>query len=72
MFNIWLNPALNLTMFRGTGPKVQLFEGRLALTRGFILIRVFFSFVKKMKNFSQIIFSIPFRASNHQVLDRKN
>ena len=61
---------LNLTIFRGTRPKVQLFEGRLALTRGYILIRVFFSFVQK--HFSRIIFSIPFRAPNHQVVDRRN
>ena len=43
---------------------VQLFEGRLALNPGF-------SFLCS-KVFSRIIFSVIFRASNHQLVDKKN
>ena len=42
----------------------QLFEGLLALNPGF-------SFLCS-KAFSRIIFSVIFRASNHQLVDKKN
>ena len=48
----------------------QLFEGRLALTQGEILTWVSFSFAQKP--IFPIIFSILFRASNHQILGKKN
>ena len=50
----------------GAGPilRAHLFEGRLALDPGF-------SFLCS-KAFSRIIFSVIFRASNHQLVDKKN
>ena len=44
--------------------RAQLFEGRLALNPGF-------SFLCS-KAFSRIIFSVIFRAFNHQLVDKKN
>ena len=44
--------------------RVQLFEGRLALNPGF--------FFCCSKAFSQIIFSVIFRASNRQLVHKKN
>ena len=45
-------------------PRAQLFEGRLALNPGF--------FFWRSKAFSRVIFSVVFRASNHQLVDKKN
>ena len=45
-------------------PGAQLFEGRLALNPGFILLC--------SKAFSWIIFSVTFNASNNQVVLKKN
>ena len=45
-------------------PWAQLFEGRLALNPGF--------FFSCSKPFSRIIFSVIFRASNHQLVDKNN
>ena len=42
----------------------QLFESRLALNPGFFFLC--------SKAFSRIIFSAIFRASNHQLVDKKN
>ena len=42
----------------------QLFEGQLAINPGFSFLR--------WKAFSWIIFSFIFRASNHQLVDKKN
>ena len=42
----------------------QLFEGRLALNPGFFFLC--------SKAFSRIIFSVIFRTSNHQLVDKKN
>ena len=42
----------------------QLFEGRLALNLGFFFLC--------SKAFSRIIFSVIFRAFNHQLVDKKN
>ena len=46
--------------------------GRLALSRVYILIRVSFSFVQKYFLVKRIIFLILFRASNHQIVGKKN
>ena len=50
----------------------QLFEGWLAVihSRGFSFNPGFFIFC--LKAFSQIIFPILFRASNHQIADQRN
>ena len=45
-------------------PRAQLFEGRLALNPDF--------FFWRSKAFSRVIFSVVFRASNHQLVDKKN
>ena len=42
----------------------QLLEGRLTLNPGFLFWR--------SKAFSGVIFSVIFRASNHQLVDKKN
>ena len=44
--------------------RAQLFEGRLALNPGFLFLC--------SKAFPRIIFSVLFRASNHQLVDKKN
>ena len=44
--------------------RAQLFEGRLGFNPGFFFLC--------SKAFSQIIFSVIFRASNHQLVDKKN
>ena len=49
---------------RNLFPRAQLFEGRLPLNLGF--------FVFCSKAFSQIILYVIFRASNHQLVDKKN
>ena len=49
----------------------QLFEGRLALNLGLNLYNPGFFFLCS-KAFSWIIFSVIFRASNHQLVDKKN
>ena len=46
-----------------------MFEGRLALNPGLNLTRVSLSCVQK--HFSRIIFSVIFRALNHQLVDKK-
>ena len=48
----------------------QLFKGRLALNPGLNLTRVSFFLCSKV--FCRIIFSVIFRASNHQLVDEKN
>ena len=45
-------------------PEKQLFDGQLALNPGFFFLC--------SKAFSRIIFSVIFRASNHQLVDKKN
>ena len=50
--------------------RYQLFEGRLALTRGQILIRVSYSFIQKDFLGSFLCFSC--KASNYQIADKKN
>ena len=50
--------------------RAQLFEDRLALNPGLNLTRV--SFFLCSKEFSRIIFSVIFRASNHQLVDKRN
>ena len=55
---------------KNPGSAPELFEGRLALTLGKILTPVFFFFWSKA--FFRIILSILFRASNHQIVDKKN
>ena len=50
--------------------RAQLFESRLALNPGLNLTQVFFLLCSKA--FSRIIFSAIFRASNHQLVDKKN
>ena len=50
--------------------RAQLFEGRLALNPGINLTLVSFSLCSKA--FFWIIFSVIFRASNHQLVDRRN
>ena len=44
--------------------RAKLVEGRLALNPGFFFLC--------SKAFSRIIFSVIFRASNHQLVDKKN
>ena len=62
-FVLSTNPEL--TVIRVIGfTRAQLFKGRLALNPGF-------SFLCS-KAFSRIIFSVIFRASNHQLVDKKN
>ena len=51
-------------------PGAQLFEGRLALNPGVKFNRCLFFL--RLKVFSRIIFSAVFRASNHQLVDKKN
>ena len=63
----------NLQDFRSFGLKLfraQLFEGQLVLNPGLNLTRVSFSRVQKQ--FSHTIFCASFRASNHQLVDKKN
>ena len=48
----------------------QLFEGRLTLNPELKFNPGFFFFCSK--EFSRIIFSASFRASNHQLVDKKN
>ena len=48
----------------------RLFKGRLALNPGLNLTPVSFFLCSKV--FSRIIFSVIFRASNHQLVDKKN
>ena len=48
----------------------QLFEGRLALNPGVEFNPGFFFFCSKA--FPWLIFSVIFRASNHQLVDKKN
>ena len=45
-------------------PRAQLFEARLALNPDFFFLC--------SKTFSLLIFSVIFRASNHQLVDKKN
>ena len=59
-----LNDNLAFHNFFPQSHRAQLFESRLALNPGF-----FFLFSKA---FSRIIFSVIFRASNHQLVDKKN
>ena len=63
-------PALSQKRGAGMAFRAQLFEGRLALNPGLNLIRVFFFLCSK--KFSRIIFSVMFKASSHQLVDRKN
>ena len=44
--------------------RARLFEGQLVLNLGFFFLC--------SKPFSQIVFSVIFRASNHQLVDKKN
>ena len=50
--------------------RAQLFKGRLALNPGLNLTPVSFFLCSKV--FSGIIFSVIFRASNHEPVDKKN
>ena len=52
-------------------PRAQLFEGRLALKEPGVKFNPGF-FFSCSKAFSRIIFSAIFRASNHQLVDKKN
>ena len=49
---------------RNQESRAKLVEGRLALNPGFFFLC--------SKAFSPIIFSVIFRASNHQLVDKKN
>ena len=56
---------------RGGTYWAQLFEGRLTLTRDYILICVPFSLVQKLFSGKKILYSF-FRASSHQNVNKKN
>ena len=63
----------HIQKYMRTSIREQLFEGRLALNPGLNVTRVSFSFSKAFsKAFSRIIFSVIFRASNYQLVDKKN
>ena len=57
-------PNLNLFFRFGLKTWAQLFEGRLTLNPGFFFLC--------SKAFTRIIFSVIFRASNHQLVDKSN
>ena len=59
-----------LLAFDSPSNRAELFEGRLELNPGLNLNRGFFFLC--LKAFSWIIFSVIFRASNHQLVDKKN
>ena len=55
---------ISLMRENGLFLRAQLFEGRLVLNPGFFFLC--------SKALSRIIFSVVFRASNHQLVDKKN
>ena len=50
-------------------PPTQLFQSRLALTKGYILTLYFYFYC--LKAFCPIIFTILYRAPNHQIVDKR-
>ena len=71
-----MNLGINYLQSTGRQPAMiyvimaQLFERRLALTRGKIFILAFFFFLSKA--LFRIILFIPFRVSNHQIVGKEN
>ena len=72
-----MNLSINYLQSTGRQPAAmiyvimaQLFERRLALTRGKIFILAFFFFLSKA--LCRIILFIPFRVSNHQIVGKGN